>query len=155
VSFWTSLFGKQSESEEFKIEGDDVDLDSPKARELLSKAKTKCTPAEFENLHAIVAALPAVSANKAKRFMQGADLDFCSGAASVERVLHGAAGVTSFNSGNFGELCRRAEVISTPIPHLRAFHSWQGLSDSFGTKTFYAVRVGKAEFLWGDHVDFG
>jgi hypothetical protein len=99
--------------------------------------------------------LKILSGKEGVRFVHNADVDNCNQASSVDAVLYLAATVTSYNDGNLGELCRRAEITSSPIPHLRAFHSWKGIGDSYGTKTFYVVRVGQAEFFCGDHVGFG
>lgn len=132
-----------------------MDASTPEAIDFLNKRRTKCSPDEWERFRALVASLKTVSRGKAVHFIQRADVDRCEQVSSIDGVLYRAADVTSYNNGNLGELCRRAEIISTPFPHLRAFHSWMGLSDSYGTKTFYAVRVGTSEFVCGDHVDYG
>jgi hypothetical protein len=150
VNFFSYLFGKSTND----LTINEVDLDSAENREFLANAKEKCSRDDLERLLLLVASLPTTSARSGKRFLQKTDVEnYCFRATSFEGVFHCAASVTAFNNGSTGELCQRAEILSSPIPHIKARHSWRGTSGSFGTNTFYVIRSGRSEFLCGDHFD--
>jgi hypothetical protein len=123
---------------------------------VLSEAKKGAGPGKAEELERALERLPIVEVLPAKRFLAKAveDRGF-SDARSIKEVIMRAAIETSYNQGNFGELCGSAAVVGSPLPHLRASHSWQSAHDAFGTKTFYAVRVGPSRYLCGDQTYYG
>jgi hypothetical protein len=150
VNFFGYLFGNRTSD----LIINELDLDSSENRELLANAKEKCSRDDLERLLLLVASLHTTSARSGKRFLQKTDVEnYCFRATSFEGVFHCAASVTAFNNGSIAELCQRAEILSSPIPHIKARHSWRGISGSFGTNTFYAIRSGRLEFLCGDHCD--
>ena len=150
MRFFGALFGKSTND----LTIDDIDLDSTGGREILANAKEICSREDWERPLVLVKSLHTTSVSSAKRFLQRTDVgSYSFRATSFEGVLQCAANVTAFKNGSVCELCQRAEILSSPIPHIKARHSWRGASGSYGSNTFYAVRSGRSEFLCGDHGD--
>lgn len=67
---------------------------------------------------------------------------------SAEAVVLLAIWKSLWNGDSFAQLAGNARVITNPVTHLRADHSWsQGQGGSCGTDEFYVLRTGEQQYL--------